>query len=63
MCETVVIRIEPSKRLSEILGVPYFIERRFTTKELLKQGVISEDDIEQMKQGKEIRKQIEVSKS
>ncbi|KKK75919.1 hypothetical protein LCGC14_2868900 [marine sediment metagenome] len=45
----IIMRIEPSKRLSELCGFPYFVERRFTVEELLEQGVIDENDIEQMK--------------
>ena len=56
----VVIRVEPSKRLSELCGFPYFIERRFTVEELLEKNVINEDDVEQMRQGIEISKSIRV---
>ncbi len=60
MEDTVIMQIEPSKRLSEITGFPYFIERRFTVAELLKQKVINEDDMMGMRQGKEICKNIKV---
>ena len=58
--QTVIMRIEPSKRLSELCGFPYFIERRFTVKELLETKVIDEDDIKQMMQGTEICKSLRV---
>jgi len=56
--QTVILRIEPSRRLSELCGSPYFIEKRFLVKELLEQGVISEGDVKEMRQGKEICKKI-----
>lgn len=56
----VVVCIEPSERLSGLLGFPYFIEKRFPVGELLRKGVVSEDDIDEMKQGKEICKQIAI---
>lgn len=58
--QTVVVRIEPSKRLSELCGFPYFVEKRFTVKELLEKGIIDENDLEEMRQGKEISKDIPV---
>ena len=58
----IIMRIEPSKRLSELCGFPYFVERRFTVEELLEQGVIDENDIEQMMQGTEIHKKIRVER-
>ena len=58
--QTVVVTIEPSTRLSELCGFPYFIEKRFTTKELLEQGVIDENDVKEMKQGEEICKKLAI---
>jgi DNA-binding Xre family transcriptional regulator len=57
---TVIIRIEPSKRLSEIMGYPYFIERKFTVKELLEKKVITKKDLKRMERG-EIKKKVRVS--
>ena len=59
---TVIMRIEPSKRLSELCGFPYFVERYFTIKELLEQGVITENDIREMERGKEIQKSIKAGR-
>ncbi len=56
--QTVIVCLEPSKRLSKLCGFPYFIERRFATNELLKQGVIGKNDISEMRQGKQIRKRV-----
>lgn len=58
--EKIKMRIEPSTRLSTILGYPYFIEKSYTIQELLDNGIITEDDIKQMQTGKEIKKQIPV---
>ena len=60
--QTVIVCLEPSKRLSELCGFPYFIERRFTVKELLKKRVIDENDVREMSQGKQIRKKLRVTK-
>ncbi len=56
--ETVVMCIEPSKRLSELCGFPYFIEKHIPTKELLDKGVITTEDIEEMSRGRQICKSI-----
>ena len=56
----VIIRFEPSFRLSELCGFPYFIERKSTVEELKEQGIINDDDIAEMAQGKEICKQIPI---
>lgn len=45
------MRIEPSKRLSELCGFPYFVEKRFTVKEALENGLVNECDLKQMKKG------------
>lgn len=58
--QTVIVSIEPSKRLSELCGFPYFIERRFTTKELLEKRVIDESDVREMRQGKQICKKVAI---
>lgn len=57
---SVIVRIEPSSRLSELCGFPYFIERRFKASELLEYGVINKDDISKMATGAEISKRIPV---
>lgn len=57
---TIIMCIEPSKGLSELCGFPYFVEKRFTAKELLAKGVIVEDDIREMEQGKQICKSLTV---
>ena len=56
----VVVSIEPSKRLSELCGFPYFIERRFPLGELLDKGIVDEDDIDKMRGGQQIHKRIKV---
>ena len=58
----VIMLVEPSAMLSELCGFSYFIERRFTVKELLEKGIINENDIERMKQGEGIYKQVPVVK-
>ena len=60
MERNVIVKFEPSKRLSEIMGFPYYIERSFTVRELLSQHLISEDDIRQLEQGNEIEKSIPI---
>jgi hypothetical protein len=57
----VIVRLEPSRRLSEILGFPYYIERSFAVEELLKKGIIDEADVSRMEAGEEIKKQIPIS--
>ena len=54
--QIVIMCLEPSKRFSEICGFPYYIEKRFTVKELLKQKVIDKNDIIEMEGGKQICK-------
>ena len=56
----IIMWVEPSKRLSALCGFPYFIERRFTVGELLKQKIITADDIKQMEKGNEIHKRLRV---
>jgi len=60
--QIVVVRVEPSKRLSELCGFPYFIEKRFTVKELPEKGIIDQNDISEMEQGKQICKRLPISK-
>ena len=60
MEQTVIVCLEPSKRLSELCGFPYFIEKSFPAKELLDKGIINEDDIAEMEQGRQIHKRIPV---
>lgn len=55
------VKLEPSRRLSEIIGFPYYIERSFTVDELLEKGIIDQADITRMQAGEEIEKQIPVS--
>jgi hypothetical protein len=57
----VIVELEPSNRLSELCGFPYFIQRRFTLSELLEKNIINLQDIEQMEQGKEIHKKLRVT--
>lgn len=57
---SVIVRIEPSPRLSKALGFPYYIEQSFTVDELLEKGIINEADIIRMKEGEEIEKQMPV---
>ncbi len=59
---TVIVCIEPSKELSVLCGFPYFIERRFTIEELLRQGIINKTDIREMKHGRQISKRIPIHK-
>ena len=58
--KTVIMTIESSKRLSELCGFPYFIEKRVPTKELLNNAVITKEDIKEMSMGKQICKSIKV---
>lgn len=58
----VILSIEPSKRLSEILGFPYFIDKKFTLGELLDKGIITEADIVNMEDGKQICKSVSIEK-
>jgi len=53
---SVVMRFEPSRRLSELCGFPYLIERRFSVKELLDNKMINESDVREMRKGNEICK-------
>ena len=48
----VVMTIEPSKRLSEIIGFPYFIEKRVPLKDLCLSG----EEIKRMESGEQIFK-------
>lgn len=61
--QIVVVAIEPSKRLSELCGFPYFIEKRSTVKELLEKGIIDKNDVKGMEQGKQIRKKVRIDRS
>ena len=56
--DNVIVAIEPSNELSEMIGFPYFIEKRFTIKELLDKNVIDDIDVSKMKQGVQICKKI-----
>jgi hypothetical protein len=56
----IVMRIEPSKRLSELCRYPYFIEKKFKVEKLLKAGIITEGDIDRMKEGAKISAKIKV---
>lgn len=58
----VVMMVEPSSRLSEIVGKPYLIEKRVTLRELLANGVITESDIRKMESGKTLKKLIPIKK-
>ncbi len=60
--QIVLMAIEPAKKLSKLCGFPYFIEKRFSVSELLKQGVIDDSDIVEMKQGKQICKSLKVAR-
>ena len=60
--QTVIMCLEPSKELSKLCGFPHFIERRFTADELVRQGIINENDIIKMRQGKEICKRVPLIK-
>ena len=62
MKKYVIMRIEPSKRLSELCGFPYFIERCFSVKELFDNKIINENDIKEMRNGNEICKSVPVLK-
>ena len=52
----VIVSLEPSKRLSELCGFPYFIQRRFSVRELLDNKMIDENDVREMRNGGEICK-------
>ncbi len=60
MKQNIIMRVEPSKRLSELCGFPYFLEYRFTRNELLEKGIINEDDVSEMESGKEICRKIPI---
>ncbi len=62
MDRKIIVRIEPSSRLSELCGFPYFVERRFSVEEVTKQVIINADDISEMLRGKEICKKIPIVK-
>ena len=62
MKEVLIVKVEPSKRLSELAGFPLFIERRFPVGELLKDGVIDEDDFKRLQEGEEIQKSMKVAR-
>ena len=51
---TVIMTIEPSKRLSELCGFPYYIEKRVPLKDLIKYRRVTSEDIKEMEQGKQI---------
>ena len=50
----VIMRIEPSQRLSELCGFPYFIEKTMPLKWFIENKYISNADVELMEQGIEI---------
>jgi len=56
----IIMRIEPSIYLSSLLGFPYFVEKGFTIEEALKEGIVTEDELREMKRGTEITKQLRV---
>ena len=58
----VTMSIEPSKELSELCRFPYYIEKKFTVEELMKNGIINDNDIVRMEKGEQICKQIPVGK-
>ena len=58
--KTVMMRIEPSKRLSGILGFPYFIEESIPLSKLLEDKITTSEDVAFLESGKEICKQIPI---
>ena len=54
----IIMRIEPSKRLSEILGFPYWIERSFPFETLA--NILTKDDLRRLEAGEEIEKMLPV---
>jgi hypothetical protein len=56
----VIMNIEPSTKLSELCGFPYFIEKKYSLDELVNQGIINETDIKEMEAGKQICKRIPI---
>ena len=58
MVSMVTVTIEPSFRLSEILGFPYSIDKEFSLQELVDQGVVTDEDIKELESGKTITKSI-----
>ncbi len=52
----VTITIEPNTRLSEILGFPYYINKKVSLQELVDQGMITDEDVKEMEAGKTICK-------
>lgn len=58
----IIVRMEPSKRLSALCGFPYFVEQSFTVNELLKNKVITQDDVLKMEVEGEIQKNLKKMK-
>ena len=54
----IIIKIEVG---IELCGSPYFVEEKFSVKELMEKGIVNAEDVREMLQGKEIHKQIPVN--
>ncbi len=57
----VIVKVEPSKELSKMMGFPYLIERRFPLRELVENGIVNEEDVRLMELGETIPKSIPVN--
>ena len=60
MARNVVVSVEPSKRLSEILGFPYYITKRHSVQYLLDNMIIKEEDIVTLECGETIQKHLPI---
>ena len=58
--DRILITIEPNKELSRRLGFTYYIGKTASTSDLLKQGLINEGDLAEMRNGKQICKQVKL---
>lgn len=59
----VVVTVEPSKRLSDLCGFPYYVEQVVNLEELYKQGIVTPEDIEKLETGEQLHKQIPLGSS
>ena len=58
--KNIIVTVEPSRRLSELCGFPYYIEKRIPLSTLIKQGVVTDIDLKEMEQGKQLHKSIPI---
>ena len=58
----VIISVEPSKEFSQMLGFPYYIEKKVTVGEMFDQGIVTEVDVLEMESGKQIMKSVPIAR-